>query len=127
MGYLVDSNVIIDYLAFRFKGDSLSAINNIINQELNISVITKIEVLGFTSGVKDLDIKTEQFVALANLFELSHDVIDKTIQIRKKRKIKIADAIIAATALTNGLRLLSHNTKDFVGIKGLAVLDPYTL
>jgi len=37
------------------------------------------------------------------VFELEQPVIIKTIEIRKRYKIKLPDAIIAATALTQNL------------------------
>ncbi|MBS1503550.1 MAG: PIN domain-containing protein, partial [Bacteroidetes bacterium] len=41
------------------------------------------------------------------------DLIDEIIHIRKNYKIKIPDAFIAATALTNDLVLLTRNVEDF--------------
>ncbi len=40
---------------------------------------------------------------------------------------KLPDAVIAATALQNGLVLVSRNAKDFKYIQGLEVIDPYGL
>ena len=67
----------------------------------------------------------ENFVSLAEVIELNKSIIDQTILLRKKYKIKLLDALIAATAMVHNLVLLSHNTKDFAGIKGLSILDPY--
>jgi predicted nucleic acid-binding protein len=41
-------------------------------------------------------------------------VADKTIEIRRMKRIKLPDAIIAATALVQNCILLSHNTTDFL-------------
>jgi len=67
------------------------------------------------------------FFEAANIFELTSDIVSKTIQIRQKQKIKLPDAVIAATALTNGLTLVSRNTKDFKNIQAIEVIDPYGL
>jgi predicted nucleic acid-binding protein len=40
------------------------------------------------------------------------------------RKLETADAWVAATALSVGAPLATHNSKDFAGISGLAVLIP---
>jgi predicted nucleic acid-binding protein len=45
----------------------------------------------------------------------------------KYAKIKLPDAIIAATAIVNNFVLLSRNTKDFEGIEGLEIVNPYQL
>jgi predicted nucleic acid-binding protein len=124
MSYLFDSNVIIDYLAGRFTANKLT---EIVDTSLNISVVTKIEVLGFISGIAELDSKTEQFVSLANNYELTSNIVQQTILLRKKYRLKMPDAIIAATALTHNFKLLSHNTKDFEMIVNLTVIDPYKL
>ena len=37
------------------------------------------------------------------------------------------DLILAATAIEHGLTLVTRNTKDFVGLPGLSMLNPWTL
>ena len=54
-------------------------------------------------------------------------IVAKTIQLRQKQKIKLPDAVIAATALVDGLKLISRNTKDFKNIKGLEIVNPYKI
>ena len=51
-------------------------------------------------------------------------VIAKTIRLRQMRKIKIPDAIIAASALIHGLPLVTNNVSDFQWIEGLSLIDP---
>ena len=46
---------------------------------------------------------------------------------RNGRPITVEDAQIAAIALAGGLRLATRNEKDFVGILGLVVLNPWIL
>jgi len=67
------------------------------------------------------------FVNNAFIYPLDENVIVKTILLRQQFKIKIPDAIIAATALVYDLSLVSHNNKDFKSIQGLTVIDPYNL
>ncbi|MEZ0483414.1 PIN domain-containing protein [Fibrella aquatica] len=54
-------------------------------------------------------------------------MVNQTIALRKARKIKVPDAIIAATALVNQLTLITNNTKDFLNIPSLSILDPHTI
>ncbi len=61
------------------------------------------------------------------MFYINDDVIQKTIDLRKMQKIKLGDAIIAATALVYNFDLLSHNLADFKNVPSLKVVDPYTL
>ena len=55
------------------------------------------------------------------------NIIDRCIALRKLKRIALPDAIIAATAITHKLIIISRNTKDFADIEGLVVIDPYSL
>lgn len=63
----------------------------------------------------------------ATVLDLTNNVVDVCIDIRKKIKTKLPDAIIAATALVYDLNLITHNISDFKQIKGLTVVDPHSL
>jgi len=41
--------------------------------------------------------------------------------------MKTPDAIIAATAMSHGLTLVTNNERDFTNIKGLNVINPYEI
>ena len=49
----------------------------------------------------------------------------KHLQRQKVYRIKLPDAIIAATALAYDLTLLTRNTADFGGIGGLKIINPW--
>ncbi|MFO7800960.1 MAG: type II toxin-antitoxin system VapC family toxin [Desulfovermiculus sp.] len=44
---------------------------------------------------------------------------------KQGRPVSVEDAQIAAIALSGGLTLATRNVKDFSGIKGLEVVDPF--
>ena len=46
---------------------------------------------------------------------------------QKKHKIKLPDAIIAATAIVYGLTLITRNTADFNDLKNLELLNPHKI
>ena len=52
------------------------------------------------------------------------ETFERAIALRKRRKMGLADALIAATALHHGMALATHNLKDFGWIEGLALIDP---
>lgn len=64
---------------------------------------------------------------MAEVYELTENVANKTIELRKTYKTKLPDAIIAATALENQFTILTRNTIDFEKINGLEVINPHTL
>lgn len=121
--YLLDINMVLDYMGNKLPGKVKNLIAKVIDEEINLSVINKIELLGFSKVEQDLI----DFVACSNIQPMDDAIVDKTIEVRSLYKIKLPDAVIAATALQNGLVLVSHNTKDFKNIQGLEVIDPYGL
>jgi predicted nucleic acid-binding protein len=124
--YLIDSNTVIDYLSGKLPDNGRLFLDQLINNIPNISVITKIEVLGYKTTPEASQLLND-FVDDSAVYSLSDEIVKKTIEIRKEYKIKIPDAIIAATAMTNGLVLVSRNTKDFRIINGLEVSNPHEL
>jgi predicted nucleic acid-binding protein len=83
-------------------------------------------VLGFNTTAEATQLLT-RFINDSIIVGLSDKIVDKTIEIRKRHKIKTPDAIIAASSLISGFVLISRNTKDFVQIEGLEVINPYNL
>lgn len=127
MLYLFDTNVIIDYLSTSMPPKAMLVMNQIVNDGFFISVITQIESVGFNSGNSEVDANTKAFVDLATVFELTPDIVQQTIDMKRKKKIKTPDGIIAATAIVHGLTLLTRNTKDFTHLEGITIVDPHTL
>lgn len=121
--YLIDTNVIIDFAKNQLPEDSTSFLADLIDNEPKISVINKIELLGFTHTSQPI----ADFIEASLVFTLDDNVVDKTIELRKKHKIKLPDAIIAATAIVHQLTLITHNVSDFKSIKNLDVIDSHSL
>jgi len=126
VNYLIDTNVIIDFLAGKLPKKSSSFINSIIDKKPNISVISKIELLVYNTTGKDYKLLTD-FVKDCNVFQLNEDIISSIIDIRKKYKIKLPDAILTATALVERFELITRNILDFNKVEGLKIINPYDL
>jgi predicted nucleic acid-binding protein len=126
MKYLIDTNVIIDYTSNLLNKEGFEFIENIFNTDFNISVIVEIEALGYNEEVSKMQL-LEKFLALANVIPLDKTVTKKTIELRKSRKLKLGDAIIAATALVYDLTIITRNTSDFKNVDGIIVIDLYSL
>jgi predicted nucleic acid-binding protein len=124
--YIVDTNVLIDYLGDLLPNNTANKIEIALqNNELFISVVNKIEVLSFNELTEDESIKIRLFLSLFNQIKITDGVVEQTINIRKKFKVKLPDAIIAATALEYDLILLTRNIKDFNKIDGINIIDSY--
>lgn len=126
MGYLLDTNVVINYLESTLPLPALQQLNNIVDNEPILSVITKIEALGFNFISIEEQTAMDLFINGSTVIELTDDIVNKTIQLRKEIKIKLPDAIIASTALVYDLTLISRNVADFKNINNLKVIDPYS-
>ena len=100
--------------------------NTVIDAVPNVSVITKIEVLGFNAPEKHYQL-LNNFINDATVLDLTNSVVEASIEIRKNHKTKLPDAIIAATALVYDLVLVSRNISDFKNIDGLKVIDPHNI
>lgn len=122
--YLIDTNAVIDYLGQKLPVSGMNFMNTIIDNIPNVSVVTKIEVLGFNTTAGNYQILNE-FMYDATILDLSNSVVEKCIEIRQKHKIKLPDAIIASTALVYDLVIISRNVSDFKNINELKVINPH--
>ena len=119
--YLIDSNVLIEYVGNLFPEPIQSSLSAILDDSFTISFINKVEILGHHS----VDEAWRGFVNQASIIAPDEDIIEQTIQLRIQHKIKIPDAIIAATALVNDLTLLTRNVADFKKVSNLKVQNPW--
>jgi tRNA(fMet)-specific endonuclease VapC len=100
---ILDTNALLLYLQGNFKIEFDIS-------EIGISVITKIEYLVNPElGAKDLYLfdELESQIKIFFLEKEDDSILKETIKIRKKYKLKLPDAIIAATAIVNNATLLS--------------------
>ncbi len=121
--YLLDTNTVLDYIGNKLPNNANGFLARIIDNEINLSVINKIELLGFLTVEQDLI----DFVNCSNIFPIDDDIVDKTIEVRRSYKMKLPDAVIAATALHHNLILITNNTKDFKDTKGLEIINPHNI
>jgi predicted nucleic acid-binding protein len=125
-GYLIDSNVIIAYLDNKLPQHGMQFVSSAVDNIPNISVITQIEVLRFNAP-EHIYTVLEAFIDESTIFELNDVVVNNTISICKSHRIKLPDAIIAATAISHNLTLLTRNVSDFKKIGGLELVNPWDI
>ncbi|HPM02513.1 MAG TPA: type II toxin-antitoxin system VapC family toxin [Candidatus Cloacimonadota bacterium] len=121
--YLIDTNVISDYFSASLPENGLQFMDSVIDAVPNLSVISQIELLCWkTDAFKEQRVK--DFIADSTIFDITPDVITYCVNIRRNKKVKTPDAIIAATALAHGFTLITNNEKDFNNINGLKIVNP---
>lgn len=122
--YLIDTNVISDYFSASLPENGLQFMDAVIDAVPNLSVISQIELLCWkTDAAKEQRVK--DFIADSTIFDITPHVITHCVNIRRNKKVKTPDAIIAATALAHGFTLITNNEKDFNSIKGLKIVNPF--
>lgn len=123
--YLIDTNVVTKYFEETLSEDGLSLMDTILAETQGfISIITRIELYSFSPKNSELLTTIEQLIDLCEEYALSEPIVQKTIELRKVYKIKLPDAVIAATALCYDLILLSDNDADFGKIPHLRYINP---
>ncbi len=125
--YLLDTNTVINYLDAALPDTTMQFMHRVVDEHCIISVITKMESLGFVFKSIHEQKTMETFVEGSTILGINDEIVNKTIAIRKVKKIKLPDAIIAATALVYNLILISRNVSDFNNIPDLQLVDPQTL
>jgi len=118
--YLIDTNIIIYYLEGEQAAISFLRTHR---GKLAISSITWMETLSYPFTVDEEQV-VRTFLQEFRLVEISSPVMELSVEIRRKKKMKLPDAIIAASAVHHDLILATRNIKDF---KGTAVktIDPF--
>jgi predicted nucleic acid-binding protein len=121
--YLIDTNVLIDAQSFKLPKKGLAFLADVIDEQFLVSFITYIEFLGY----KNISQYNKDFIEMATVIEINSSIIDVCIELRKKYRIKLPDAIIAATAIHHNFCIVTNNENDFSMIKNLQCINPYNL
>lgn len=122
--YLIDTNVVSDYFSASLPIKGMEFIDTVIDAIPILSVISQIELLCWQTN-KSTEQKVENFISDSIILDITPEVIKQCVALRKNKKIKTPDAIIAASALAYGYTLITNNVGDFHGIKGLKTMNPY--
>lgn len=123
--YLLDTNIIIYYWKEEIPGKENDKIEHILKTSFNISIITKIELLGWKKHTAQGFMKAKDFLGSASVIPLDNSLAEATIDIRRIYNIKLAGAVIAATALLNDLVLVTRNERDFESLDNLEIYNPF--
>ena len=119
---LLDTNILIYLSKQELKLEDFASEEDV----LYISVITLMEAKGYTFGSKKEEILIDTLCQNLIKTDLTNDIIETVIRLRKTNKIKLPDAIILATAIENNLKLITRNTKDFeVAAPSDIVFNPF--
>jgi hypothetical protein len=114
---ILDSNIVI--YSNQPKYENLLTYLDAYKRNLQVSLITQLEVLGFHQLSLQDKADFEAFFASVSVLPLDEKIITEAIRLRQQRKRSLADSIIAATGLLYNQPVLTNNVADFVDINGL--------
>lgn len=117
---LLDSNVIID-AASEEGSSSIRAIRKA--KALHTTAINYIEVLGYPHLSEGQRAEFIAFFEKVDIIGVTKGIRDRAILLKRKEKLKTADAIIAATALVQDIPLVTLDS-DFKHVEDLTVIHP---
>jgi len=123
--YLIDTNILIYALKGMFPEQTYKSMNEILRESYNISTITKIELLGWKKIQKNEIRVLNDFLKEANVIFINYKIQEKAVKIRQQSGIETPDSIIAATALTSDMTLVTNVQRDFTKIQDLQTFNPF--
>jgi predicted nucleic acid-binding protein len=118
------NKILLDTNAFIYFFEGQSKITNLVvnTPEIYFSAISEIELLSASHLTQSEMDSIKAFLSLCQRVELTSEVIDQTIRIRRQYRFKIPDAVIAASALHLQIPLVSADT-DFKKIAALTLIS----
>jgi predicted nucleic acid-binding protein len=122
--FLLDTNAVLDFL----KGEE--KITTIFQTEMKdkprfVSEITRMELLGYPDISPDEEAIIKQFLSLVEILPCDEIVVNRVIQLRRmNKKLKLPDAIIAATAIEHQLTLVSRDKVFNLSLPQLPLINP---
>ena len=125
MQYLIDTNILIYFVNRLIPASEHTKVKEILKASFNISIMTKIELLGWHK-LEQLNIESlNKLLSKASIFKLIDEIEGQTILLKLRYNLKTPDAIIAATALVNNFTLITRDQKDFKRIEGIKIYNPF--
>jgi predicted nucleic acid-binding protein len=91
------------------------------NVPVYISVMTEAELFAFPHLSDEEAERIEQFLKTVSIIPMDSQIARMTAVVRKTYQLKIADSVIAATALFTGTGVVTRNTQDFQKVPHLLV------
>ncbi len=123
MNYSLDTNAIIYWLKNEEKATLIlqKVLSGI--QPISISAIVIAELFSYSDLSQDEQWQINDITSTMTIVPLDSRIAQGAGFLRKIYGIKIADSVIAATALSTGSTLITRNIKDFKNIPNLNLLE----
>lgn len=112
------SEAVADTNAVLYFMSGNDCMNAFLHTHFTLSIISRIELLSWGGLTDNEEQQIRKMLAHCFICNITQDIEKKTIELRRTYNIKLPDAVIAATAICNGLPLLSADAV-FSRVNGL--------
>jgi predicted nucleic acid-binding protein len=102
--FILDTNIALYHLSGQLQ-------NNLPIGKYFVSVITEMELLSYPSLRVTEEQQIQRFLAQLQILNLTESIKKTAIELRKQNRLKLPDAIIAATAFDLNATLLTNDLK----------------
>lgn len=116
MNLVLDTNVILYHLANRLAAPLPQA-------TISASIISEMEARSYPTLTTTEEAALHRYLAGLNLVELTPPIKEKAIALRRQHRLKLPDAIVAATAQELGAVLLTTD-RQLLSVMGVAAQAP---
>jgi len=134
--YLLDTNVISETQKSKCDNKVKSFLDALTWEEVYISAITVGEICygieKLPAGKKKHELSIWLYTEMPQWFDGRIVVLDDEVLLewgklcaRAGRTLPVADSLIAAAAIVHHMFLVTRNTRDFDGIEGLNLINPW--
>ena len=104
MSVVLDTNTVMYFL-----GGKLA--QPLPDDDYTVSVITQIELLSYPLLSPDDEQHVLEFLTTVTVIDLSAEIRDAAIRLRRNHRLKLPDSIIAGTAVSLGVVLLTNDRR----------------
>lgn len=105
---LFDTNILIDYL----KGHPAADTEIARYSRRLVSAVTWMELLVGATGAEEEEV-VEMFLRDFTVVPVDRAVARAAVEVRRRERVRLPDAIIRASARVHSALLVTRNTKDF--------------
>lgn len=113
---ILDSNIVI------YLSQKKLSIDEVFEDDKDycISLVTYMEILSYNFPSKEEEAFVRKLLSLFRIIDITKTIAKEVIELKKKRKIKLPDAIIVATAIVENA-VLYTNDKQLHSIENLNI------
>jgi predicted nucleic acid-binding protein len=105
--YLLDTNLVLGLLKASPEVVQMVANRGLLASSCAYSAVTRMELLGYPDITTDEERVITDRLSKFTYLPITSDIEDLAIALRRTRKVKLPDALVAAAAMHHGLELLT--------------------